>query len=261
MKKKKIIFIFFISNFLLYSEVINIVKEKQIPYKISVGSFFQHFGRKLDNDLTQYKTYTVKDNILLDKNGKEVGKLEKDEKLFIVLEDKKIEVKEILNYIIFNEKNEKIGKVKLDKDGNIENILLIVNENGDFFERKGLLIDGKDWYAPKNGVCYVFWRVPVEESFITAEFNLGKLYKINKIVVRGQNLSGMYGVSKVKIFVSKDGIIFNELKSTEEISQPESGKWFVEFPNLDIDAKFVRITGFAKENKYLDLTECEIWGE
>ncbi|MCM8772919.1 MAG: discoidin domain-containing protein [Candidatus Omnitrophica bacterium] len=258
--KKIFLFIFFVLNFLLHSDI-NIVKEFQIPYKVSVGSFFQHYGRKFDNDLIQYKVYSVKDNILFDKNRKEVGRIEKKENFFIILDDREIKVKEILNDLVIDEKGENIGKFKKDINGNIYSFVLIVNENGDFFERKGLLIDGKDWYAPRNGLCYVFWRVPVEESFVTVEFNLDKLFKVNRIIVRGQNLTGMYGVSKVKIYGSKDGIIFNELKKIDEIVQPTTGKWFVEIPDLNIDVKFLRITVFAKQDKYLDLTECEIWGE
>ncbi|HOV21527.1 MAG TPA: discoidin domain-containing protein [bacterium] len=279
-KKILLVFLIFCLSHLIYSEekMINFAKEEGVSYKVSVGHYFDvpQYGKKRDNDLIRYRVGIVEGNIIKDKEGKVIGEIinNKDGVIEIDFKEKKGYIKfsiekssdkisnlgkQELN--ILDEKNNVIGKASIKKDGEIDKIYYIVNEDGDFEERKGLLTDGRDSYAPNTGLCYVFWRVPGDDSFITIDFDLKKPRKITNVVLKGQNLSPMFGVSKSVLYSSKDGIVYEIKKVIEKVEPPKTVNWNIEFTDLNINERYIRITTWALENKWLNLTEVEIFGK
>lgn len=143
---------------------------------------------------------------------------------------------------------------KLDLD-------LMVSENGRTFSRKGLLLDGKLDYAPKTGICYVFWRVKPEESFVGFNLELEKEIEIGSIEIYGSNLSKMYQVAKASAEISEDEITFEkvgEVSAGEETNMRRP--WKLVLP-CNRKAAFIKVNVWAAENKYLNVTEIKLTGK
>lgn len=142
---------------------------------------------------------------------------------------------------------------KLDLD-------LVTSEDGTV-SRKGLLTDGKLDYAPRTGICYVFWRVKPEECFISFNLELEKESEVGSIEIYGSNLSPIYGVAKAAAETSEDEITFDkaaEVAADAEINAKRP--WKLVIP-CNRKVTFVKVTVWAVENKYLNITEIKLTGK
>lgn len=136
--------------------------------------------------------------------------------------------------------------IEVDKDGKIT--------------RKGLLTDGILAYAPSVGICYVFWRVTDEESFVRFQLKLAGPSNIEKVVVYGENLSDIYAVTKAIVESANDEI------SAEKIGEfivkdkvPQA--WSLEIPCNNKEGQTLNVTVWTKGSSYLNVTEIQVYGK
>jgi hypothetical protein len=138
---------------------------------------------------------------------------------------------------------------------------LKLDEDQKIIGRKGLLTDGSLDYAPKTGICYVFWRAKPEDSFISFNLELEKETEIGNVEIYGSNLSPIYKVVKAAVETSEDEISFDkagEVAADDKINAQRP--WKLTIP-CNKKAKFLKITVWGGENNYLNVTEIKLTGK
>lgn len=126
--------------------------------------------------------------------------------------------------------------------------------------RKGLLTDGSLTYAPNVGICYVFWRVADEESYVRFQLKLEAPANIEKVIVYGENLSDMYAVAKAVVESANDEISaekIGEFIVKEKVPQA----WSLEIPCNNKEGQNLNVTVWTKGSSYLNVTEIKVLGK
>lgn len=141
--------------------------------------------------------------------------------------------------------------------GTSQDLDLVVDKDGKV-HRKGLLTDGKVFYGRTWCVCYVFWRVPDKDAFISVDLTLEKPSEIEKVEVYGCNDSPMYAVTKARLEDLGDGISTDVLSESD---QPVFNRtvWKMTLDGKNQKTGNLKVTVWTGGSKYLHLTEIKVW--